>query len=116
MTRDQEIQLRKWWMDQLRELTGKLITAQARKEDAERLKAQKQLGEFSTYTDIQDAYAYGTISEAKRDKLLDLLEKKDGAPTEDEMFRLKIDFLQEDYRHQKELLEQLTMEGSEFWA
>ena len=110
MTRDQEIQLRKWWMDHLRELTGKLITAQARKEDAERLKAQKQLGDYQTENDIQEAYAYGMITDAKRDKLLDLLEKKDGAPTEDEMFRLKIDFLQEDFQHQKELLAQLMME------
>ena len=116
MTRDQEIMLRKWWMEQLRGITKRLMNAEARRIDAERVKAQKQLGEYQTETDIQEAYAWGMITDAKRDKLLDLLEKKDGAQTESEMYRLKLDFLQEDYQHQKELLENLTMEESEAWT
>lgn len=112
MTRHQEILLRQWWMEQLKAISKKLMDAEARREEAERVKAQKTLGDYQTYNDIQDAYAYGTITEAKRDKLLDLLEKKDGEKAEDEMYRLKIDFLQEDFQHQKELLAQLTMEES----
>ncbi len=116
MTRDQEIELRKWWMGQLRAISKKLMDAEARREEAERAKAQKTLGEYQTESDIQDAYAYGVITEAKRDKLMDLLEKKDGAQAEDEMYRLKLDFLMEDFQHQKELIGQLAMEGSESWA
>lgn len=116
MTKHQEILLRQWWMEQLRAISKKLMDAEARREEAERVKAQKALGEYQTESDIQDAYAYGVITEAKRDKLMDLLEKKDGAPAEDEMYRLKIEFLQEDFQHQKELIGQLTMEGSEYWA
>lgn len=116
MTKHQEILLRQWWMDQLKTISKKLMDAEARREEAERVKAQKTLGEFQTYSDIQDAYAFGTISEAKRDKLMDLLEKKDGTVPEDEMYQLKIEFLQEDFQHQKELLEQLAMEESEAWA
>ena len=116
MTKRQEILLRQWWMEQLRAISKKLMDAEARREEAERVKAQKMLGEYQTESDIQDAYAYGVITKAKRDKLMDLLEKKDGAPAEDEMYRLKIEFLQEDFQHQKELIGQLTMEGSEYWA
>lgn len=116
MTRDQEIELRKWWMEQLKAISKKLMDAEARREEAERVKAQKTLGEYQTESDIQDAYAYGVITEAKRDKLMELLEKKDGAQAEDEMYRLKLDFLMEDFQHQKELIGQLTMEGSEYWS
>lgn len=116
MTKHQEILLRQWWMDQLKAISKKLIDAEARREEAERIKAQKQLGDYQTENDIQEAYAYGVITEAKRDKLMDLLEKKDGAQAEDEMYRLKLDFLMEDFQHQKELIGQLTMEGSENWS
>lgn len=116
MTRDQEIMLRKWWMEQLRGITKRLMEAEERRVETERVKAQKALGEYQTENDIQEAYAWGMITDAKRDKLLDLLEKKDGAQPESEMYRLKLDFLQEDYQHQKELMEQLTMEESEAWA
>ena len=50
---------------------------------------------------------------AVEDLLRDLLEKKDGTVPEDEMYRLKIEFLQEDFQHQKELLGQLQMEVAE---
>lgn len=116
MTRDQEIMLRKWWMEQLKGITGKLMNAEARRIEAERVKAQKQLGDFQTENDVQEAYAYGQITDAKREKLLDLLEKKDSTAAESEMYRLKLDFLKEDFQHQKELIERLTMEESEAWA
>lgn len=116
MTRDQEIMLRKWWLEQLRGITKKLMDAEARRIEAERVKAQKMLGDFQTEIDVQEAYAFGMITDAKRAKLLDLLEKKDGAAAESEMYHLKIDFLTEDYQHQKELLENLTMEESEVWS
>ncbi len=116
MTRDQEIMLRKWWMEQLRGITKRLMEAEERRVETDRVKAQKQLGDYQTENDIQEAYAYGQITDAKREKLLDLLEKKDGAAAESEMYRLKLDFLQEDYQHQKELLENLTMEESEAWT
>lgn len=116
MTREEEIQVRKWWLDQLKEITRKVMDAEDRRVERERVKAQKQLGEYQTENDIQEAYAYGMITDAKRDKLLDLLEKADFNPAEDRMYRLKIDFLQEDFQNQKEIIERLSTEGMEAWA
>lgn len=116
MTREEEIRLRTWWMGQLRAITNKLIDAENRREERERVKTQKALGEYQTAADIQDAYAYGVITEAKRDKLMDLLDKGTFNATEDKDYRLRMDFLQEDYQNQKEILEKLKTADMEAWA
>jgi len=116
MTREEEIRLREWWMEQLKDITKKLMDKENRREESERMKAQKALGEYQTEADIQEAYAYGTISDAKRDRLLDLLEKGTTKAQEDKDYRLRINFLMEDYQNQKEILERLKAEGMEAWA
>jgi len=116
MTREEEIRLREWWLEQLKGITGKLIAEEERRAERERLKAQKVLGEYRTESDIQDAYAYGVITAAKRDKLMDLLEKGTFNAEEDRDYRLRMDFLQEDWQNQKEILARLKTADMEAWA
>ena len=116
MNREDEIRLREWWMDQLRAITKKLIDEENRREERARVKAQKALGEYQTEADIQDAYAYGVITEAKRDKLMDLLEKGTFNALEDKDYRMRMDFLQQDWQNQKEILEKLKTADMEVWA
>jgi len=111
MTREEEIRLREWWMDQLRAITKKLMDDEERRASREQAKAQKALGEYQTEADIQDAYAYGMITEAKRDKLMDLLENGVYQAKEDRDYRMRLDFLQEDWQNQKEILERLKTES-----
>ena len=116
MTREEEIRLREWWLEQLRKITGELIEKENRREEKERLKAQKALGEYRTESDIQDAYAYGVITAAKRDKLMDMLEKGTFNANEDRDYRLRMDFLKEDWQNQKEILAKLKTADMEAWA
>ena len=107
MTREEEIRLREWWVDQLRAITKKLMDDEERRASREQAKAQKALGEYKTEADIQDAYAYGMITEAKRDKLMDLLEKGIYQAKENRDYKMRLEFLQEDWQNQKEILERL---------
>lgn len=116
MTREEEIRLREWWMEQLKAITKKLMDKETRREEYERAKAQKALGEYQTEADIQEAYAYGMISDAKRDRLLDLLEKGATKAQEDKDYRIRMDFLMQDYKNQKEILERLKAADMEAWA
>lgn len=106
MTNYQKIKLQGWWMEQLREITRKTQDAEEKRQQRARGKASRELADFSIERreDIDELYAYGSISEKKRDKLLDLFDRIENP---DEMFQAKIDLLQDAYRDAKEILRDL---------
>lgn len=102
MKEDVRKKMREWWIGELRSLTEKVQKEEEKRQNRERTKAEKLLGEYRTYADAQDAYGCGVITERQFDRIVDLLEKAN--PMEDDLYRAKMELLQEIYREQKALL------------
>ena len=98
------VRLQKWWMEQIKALTQKVINEENKRQESVKRKAEKMLGEYRTYNDIQDAYGCGVITARKRDKLMDLLEQV--TVEDDTLYRMKLDLLQECYQVAKRAVEE----------
>jgi hypothetical protein len=74
MTNIEKIRLQKWWQEQLRELTRKVMAQEEKRQQTAKKKALAMFGDLAIERreDIDDLYGYGTITEKKRDKLIDL--------------------------------------------
>lgn len=103
MKRKQVITLQTWWMGELKALTQKVLKEEEKRQARIRKKNEQILGSFDIERreDIDDLYAYGTITDKKREKLIDLWEQQQ-AP--DEMHQAKIDMLQEMFQQAKEII------------
>ena len=98
------IALQTWWMAELRELTRKVIDREEKRQIMARKQNEKKMGDYRTYADIQDAFGMGMITENKRDRLMDLLEKVN--PEEDRVYRMKLDMLSEMFQIAKTAVEE----------
>ena len=103
MKRDINIQLREWWIAELKAITQKVMNAEAKRQTREREKWEKKLGDYQTFADAQDAYGCGVLTEKQYNRILEMQEK--AKPKDDELYRAKLDLLQELYKTQKEFLE-----------
>ena len=95
------MQLQSWWMARLRELTDKVNQEEEKRQAKVRRGVERQLGEYKTFADVQDAYGCGVISEKKRDRLYDLLEKQNVDP--DWFYEAKIQLLSELYQTARQI-------------
>ena len=109
MTDNQKIKLQRWWMEQLREITRKTMAAENKRQEKAKAKAAVIIGDagIESMDDIDELYAYGTITAKQRDKLIDLFEKKEEP---DEMYQAKIDLLQDAYTEAQMILRDLGQE------
>ena len=98
------VALQTWWMGELKELTRRVMEQEEKRQARERKQSEKKMGDYRTYADIQDAYGMGVITEYKRDKLMDLLEKSN--PEEDRIYRMKLDMLSEMFQIAKDAVEE----------
>ena len=96
MNDKQAIRLQRWWMAQIRTITSKVMKDEQKRLDRIKRKNMAILGDLDIEkkSDIDDLYAYGAITDWKREKLLDMFEQ---AETPDEMYQAKINLLQELY-------------------
>ena len=96
MTDVEKIMLQKWWQEQLRELTRKVMAQEEKRQQAAKKKAMAMFGDLAIERreDIDDLYGYGTITEKKRDKLIDLWEQGE---QNDWFYDEKINLLQDAY-------------------
>ncbi len=103
--KDVNIELRRWWVDELSEITRRVIAEEERRQARERKRAEKLMGEYEgwTYNDLQEAYGCGAITEKKYDRLVRLLENSQ--PVESDLYRAKVALLAELYQEQKEILD-----------
>ena len=93
--------LQSWWMAKLQDLTAKVNQEEEKRQAKVKRGVERQLGEYRTFADVQDAYGCGVISAAKRDRLYDLLEKQNVEP--DKMYEAKITLLSELYQTAKQI-------------
>lgn len=101
MTCEKVMELQSWWMARLKELTDKVNREEEKRQEKVRRGVDRQLGEYKTFADVQDAYGCGVISAAKRDRLYDLLEKQNVEPGW--LYEAKIDLLTELYQSAKRI-------------
>jgi hypothetical protein len=96
MNDKQTIRLQRWWMAQIRAITLKVMKDEQKRLDRIKRKNMAILGDLDIEkkSDIDDLYAYGVITDRKREKLLDLFEQ---AENPDELYQAKINLLQELY-------------------
>jgi hypothetical protein len=97
------VKVQTWWMGVVKQITRQVMDDEEKRQARARKKAEKSLGEFRTFADVQDAYGCGVISEKKRDKLYDLLEQV--KPEEDRTYQMKLDMLSEMYQIAKQAVE-----------
>ena len=102
---DVQYELRIWWIAQIRRITEEVMTQEEKRQDKVRRANLKKMGDYQTYNDIQEAYGVGAITEKQFDRLADLLEKSNPEPSE--LYKMKIDLLQELYREQKKILDEM---------
>ena len=101
--RDVNIQLRKWWLDELKTISARVLKEEEKRQARQQAKAEKLLGEYRTYADAQDAYGCGVITEKQFDRIVDLQER--AKPVESDLYRAKVELLTELYQEQKKILE-----------
>lgn len=99
-----KIRLQEWWLEQIKNLTQRVMNQEDKRIEKIKAKNAALLGDLSIERreDIDDLYGYGVITEKKRDKLIDLWEEMDGATNA--LYDAKIELLQDAYREAKEIL------------
>ena len=96
MTDVQKIKLQKWWQEELRELTRNVIAKEEKRQERASKKAAAMFGDLAIERreDIDDLYAYGEITDRKREKLIDLWEQWQ---QHDWLYEEKVKLIQEAY-------------------
>lgn len=109
MTDAQKIKLQRWWMAELQIITRKVMKEEEARQAKARARMLTAFGnlDIERKEDIDDLYAYGVITERKRDKLLDMLEQ---GQQPGELYQAKIDLLQDAYREAKTIMQDLGQE------
>jgi hypothetical protein len=108
MSDKEKIKLQQWWMEQLRDLTRKVMKEEEKRLENAKKKCFSLLGEYSSIDDINEAYGVGNITEKQRDRLVDLWERaNDGG---DPLYEAKITLLQEAYEEAQRIMQELGQE------
>ena len=101
MKTETNLAMRAWWMGQIQRLIEEVTAQEQKRQDKIRRQNLKKLGDYKTYNDIQEAYGVGVITEKQFDRLVDILENSNPEP--DDLYRAKLDLLQEIYQEQKKI-------------
>lgn len=102
MTQDEaRLEMRAWWIGKIQKITKEVIEEEEKRQEKVKRQYMKKLGDYQTYTDIQEAYGVGVITEKQFDRLVDLLEKRNPEPSI--LYKAKINLLQEIYQEQKQI-------------
>ena len=104
MPQNDIISLQKWWMQELQAITKRLISQEEKRQEKAAQRAEKLMGEYQTYEDIQDAYGMGVITDRMHDKLLDLLEDRDRVRQSSKMHQEKLALVSELYEIAKQIV------------
>ena len=100
-----KIQLQRWWMEKLREMTRKVMKEEEGRQEKIRKKFTAFLSDYSSRDEIIEAYGFGTITEWKRDKLLDMWDSSSQGASE--LYDAKIALLQDAYEEAQRILREL---------
>jgi hypothetical protein len=106
------IALQTWWMNELKKITNKVMEAESKRQAKETKKNYDLLADYKSESEIYDAYGCGIITERKKDKLLDLWEKREALEGDDPLYQMKLTLLSELYQTAKRIIDD-EKKGSE---
>lgn len=109
MNNVEKIKLQKWWQGEIRELTRKVMMQEEKRQERANKKAVSMFEDLGIERreDIDDLYAYGAITDNKREKLITLWEN---GQQNDAFYEEKIEFLQSAYREVADIIRDLEAE------
>ena len=105
MNKQEVIMLQEWWIGELDAIMRKVTNEEEKRKEKAAKRAEKLMGEYRTYADIQDAYGMGAISDRMHDKLLDLLEDRNKVRQYDRMYTVKMELLREFREMAREIIQ-----------
>ena len=91
------IDLQKWWMGELKQITGKLMAQEEKRQGKANAKRDAALADFRNKDEILDAYGFGCITEKQKDKLMDLWDQREAQSCPDRVYEMRIGLLREFY-------------------
>ncbi len=98
MDNRETIALQTWWMSCLRRIRQNITDEEEKRQQKAARRAESLLADYESRDQILDAYGFGAITEKKKDKLLDLWEKREAETEPDSLYRAKINLLDELYQ------------------
>lgn len=109
MTDKEKIKVQRWWMEQLRAMTRKIMADEEKRQEKVRKKTAEAFGDLAIERreDIDDLYGYGVITDRQREKLINMFEKENEP---DEIYKAKIDLLQDAYEEAHRVMLNLGQE------
>ena len=100
------IDLQTWWLGELKAITEKLIHGEEKRQERAKKKTFAVLEEYRTKDDILDAYGFGCITEARKDKLMDMWDRREKELYDSPMYKAKRDLVSDFYRAAREIVEE----------
>lgn len=107
------IALQTWWMNELKKITNKVMETESKRQAKEKEKNYDLLADYNSENEILDAYGFGIITERKKDKLLNLWQKREALESDNPLYQMKIKLLSELYQTAKKIVEDNHSEGEE---
>ena len=100
------IELQTWWLGELKTITERLIREEEKRQERVKKKTFAALLEYRTKDDILDAYGFGCITEARKDKLMDMWDRREKELYDSPMYQAKRDLVSDFYRAAREIVEE----------
>lgn len=100
------IELQTWWLGELKTITERLILDEEKRQERAKKKTFAALEEYRSKDDILDAYGFGCITEARKDKLIDMWDRREKELYDSPMYQAKRDLLSDFYRAAREIVEE----------
>ena len=100
------IELQTWWLGELKTITERLIREEEKRQERVKKKTFAVLEEYRTKDDILDAYGFGCITEARKDKLMDMWDRREKELYDSPMYQAKRDLVSDLYRTAREIVEE----------
>lgn len=110
MSEKEQIKLQHWWAEELRAITRKVIAEEEKRQNRIKAKNASVLAEYTSRDDILEAYGFGSITEKKMEKLLDMWDEVESAGYHDNLYEMKIELLQELYQQSQMVLRDMGQE------
>ena len=98
------IELQKWWLGELSQITRKLMDQEEKRQNKSNAKRDKALEDFRKRDDILDAYGFGCITEKQKDRLMDLWDEREKQSIPDQVYQDRIGLITEFYELAKGII------------
>jgi len=104
LSKQELIDLQKWWLGELSQITRKLMEQEEKRQNKSNAKRERALEDFRKREDILDAYGFGCITEKQKDRLMDLWDEREKQSIPDKVYQDRIGLVSEFYELAKDII------------